>query len=440
MQSNFLFKPADIAPLAAFRILMGLLMACEGFGAIITGWVRTNYVDPDFSFNFIGFDFLQILVGPQAYVVYAALGCLGLAIAFGWQYRAAIIGYTILWAGVYFGQKTSYNNHYYLLLLMCFLFCLVPANRYASMDLRSGRAEKSQLTPYWTIWIFKFLLLIVYFYAALAKLYPDWLEGKPVGIFLSHKADYPILGSMVGEHWLIMLISYGGIAFDFLIVPALWYKPTRRVAFAISIGFHLFNSIVFQIGIFPYMMLITTVLFFEPVYIRKLFFRNSTDPSESNMSSSMARRSILWVLVPFFALMVILPLRPYFYPGSSHFTEEGHRLSWHMMLRSKQGTVYYRVVLPQKNKEIFVFPERELPQKMSRSMAGRPDMIWQYAQRLKARYDAEGEADTEIYAVSRASLNGRKMVPLIDPAVDLAMAEWSHLSHNEWVLTLTEKQ
>ena len=433
VKKDFLFKPVDIAPLAIFRILMGVLMAAEGFGAILTGWVKQNYVDREFTFNFIGFDFLQVIVGPQAYFLYVLLGILGLAIAFGYRYRLAMIVYTLIWAAVYFGQKTSYNNHYYLLLLVCFLFVFVPANRYASLDVKSGRVQKSESTPYWTIWIFKSLLLVVYFYAAIAKLYPDWLQGKPVEVFLSGKTDWPILGLVADKMWFILLLSYGGIVFDFLVIPALWYKPTRKVAFIISIFFHAFNSAVFHIGIFPYMMLITSVLFFEPALIRKLFFRNQIDYTQIKPLPYIRRKWVYAILIPFFALMIVLPLRPFYFPGSTNWTEQGHRLSWHMMLRSKYGTIYYEVKHLDTQEIERVNPEDKLRVKTAQRIATRPDMIWQYAQRLKEEYNEQG-IEVEIYAYAFASLNGRELQPLTDSKVDLAAVKWNRFTYNNWIL------
>ncbi len=433
MQKDFLFKSVDIAPLAIFRILMGLLMAAEGFGAIITGWVRVNYVERDFTFNFMGFDFLQAIVGPQAYVIFALLGIFGLCIAFGYRFRIAIVGYTILWATVYLGQKTSYNNHYYLLLLMCLLFIIVPAHKYASLDVKAGRVVNSQVTPYWTIWIFKFLLLIVYVYASIAKLYPDWLDGTTTGIFLSNKKDWFLLGAIAEKHWFIMLLSYGGILFDLLVIPALWYKPTRKFAFAISVFFHLFNSIVFHIGIFPYMMLITAVLFFEPAFIRKLFFRNSLNILEQPPTKYWDKKLAYSILIPFFIAMILLPLRPFHFPGSSHWTEEGHRLSWHMMLRSKYGTIYYEIKHTDTGKIERINPHEKMWKKSAQKMATRPDMAWQYAQRLKQEYREKG-IDVEVYAHCQASLNGRPLAPLIDSKTDLASVKWNSCKHNKWIL------
>ena len=412
---------------------MGVLKAAEGFGAILTGWVRRNYVDAEFTFNFIGFDFLQIIVGSQAYFIYATLGIFGICVALGYRYRIAIISYTILWAAVYLGQKTSYNNHYYLLLIMCGIFCFLPAHKFASLDVKQGRVQKAIATPYWHIWIFKILLLIVYTFAALAKLYPDWLDGTTVGIFLSSKADMPVIGSLSDSEWFINLIAYGGIFFDLLIIPALWWKPTRKFAFGVSIFFHLFNSIVFRIGIFPYMMLIASVLFFDPKKIRKLFFRSTIDLEKVSMQPPQWPSLKKAVLAIFLIVMVALPVRHFFYPGSSHWTEEAHRLSWHMMLRSKWGTIHYEVRDTQGKVIERIYPSNRMWEKRARKLATRPDMAWQYAQILAEDYREKG-MDVAIHARCAASLNGRPPVPLIDPEVDLSKVNWTHFEHATWIL------
>ncbi|MFN2260768.1 MAG: HTTM domain-containing protein, partial [Psychroflexus sp.] len=63
MMNNFLFKRIDNSALVTFRIIFGLLITLEAWGAIFTGWVRKTLVEPSFTFNFIGLDFLQPLPG-----------------------------------------------------------------------------------------------------------------------------------------------------------------------------------------------------------------------------------------------------------------------------------------------------------------------------------------------------------------------------------------
>jgi hypothetical protein len=93
-------------------------MATEAFGALMTGWVRRTLVEPEFTFNFIGFDWIQPLPGWGMYFYFALMGIMGLFIMAGYRYRMASFAFAFLWTGVYLMQKTSYNNHYYLMVLL----------------------------------------------------------------------------------------------------------------------------------------------------------------------------------------------------------------------------------------------------------------------------------------------------------------------------------
>ena len=134
--ARLFFQPIDNAQLILFRIIYGSLLTIEAWGAIATGWVRRTLIEPQFTFHFIDFPFLQPLGGNGMIYYFLLMGLFGLMVTLGFRYRLAIVSYSIMWAGVYFMQKTSYNNHYYLMLLFNFIFCFLPANRYHSIDVK----------------------------------------------------------------------------------------------------------------------------------------------------------------------------------------------------------------------------------------------------------------------------------------------------------------
>src|SRR5690606_2946546 len=108
-------------------------------------------------------------------------------------------------------------------------------NKRLSLDVRFGKTKAEYFCPSWCIHIFILQFAIVYFYAAVAKLYPDWLAGKPLRIWLAHK---PIVAGLVKYSFFIPLLSYGGILFDFLVVPLLLVRRTRMVGVGLSLTFH----------------------------------------------------------------------------------------------------------------------------------------------------------------------------------------------------------
>jgi len=251
MLNKFLFKHIDNSGLIVFRIVFGFLITLEAFGAIATGWVRQVLIEPDFTFSFIGLEWLQPLPGDGMYYYFALMGVFGIMLMIGYKYRMAAIAYTIMWAGVYFMQKSAYNNHYYLMLLLLGFMAVLPANRWFSLDAKLNPEIKNPSMPRWCALVIILQVWIVYTYASVAKLYPDWLDASMAQVLMSGTARYWLIGDFLQQPWVHWSIAYTGILFGLLLVPLLLWRRTRILGFVISIFFHLFNSIVFQLGIFP---------------------------------------------------------------------------------------------------------------------------------------------------------------------------------------------
>ncbi|MBR9853188.1 MAG: HTTM domain-containing protein [Algicola sp.] len=433
MLNQFLFKKIDNAQLVVFRVFYGLLVSAECYGAIATGWVRRTLVEPQFTFSFIGFEWLQPLPGNGMYIYFAVMGTLGLLIALGYKYRFSALAFAILWSGVYLMQKSSYNNHYYLLMLLAYIMAFLPANRDTSLDMKLNPSLRSQTMYNWVRWTIILQLFIVYTYASVAKLYADWLDFSMIDVLMSSKKDYYIIGELLQQKWIHKIIAIFGISFDLLIVPALLWKPTRKIAFLLSIFFHLFNSIVFQIGIFPYLSLAFTVFFFEPQTIRNIFLKTKTFATEAKIIIPKTKNMILSVLGIYFLVQLALPLRHHFFKDDVLWTEEGHRLSWRMMLRSRGGNITYKVVNPKTNDTLKIDLDKYLTKKQRRRVACYPDFIWQFAQHLKKEYVKKGE-DIQVFVDNKVKVNQGSYKQFIDPKVDLANVPWKHFAHNDWIL------
>ena len=434
MLNRYLFTKIDNSQLVLFRIFFGILVALECYGAILTGWVKRTLVAPQFTFNFIGFEWLQPLPDPGMYIYFFVMGTLGVLIALGYKYRFAIIGFTIMWAAVYLMQKSAYNNHYYLLVLISAFMAIFPAHHFFSVDAKRNASLQKNYMPSWVRWAIITQLFIVYTYAAVAKVYGDWLDFSMVKLLMSNKADYYLIGSILQEPWVHKIIGVFGILFDLLIVPALLWKPTRKWAFLASIFFHLFNSIVFQIGIFPYLSLAFTVFFFEPETIRNIFFKKKVFYADGGLEIPSYKPLLLTGFGLYFLIQLALPIRHYFIKDAVLWTEEGHRLSWRMMLRSRFGKVKFKIVNTENGNFEFADIDKYLSKKQRPKVAAYPDFAWQFAQHLKKEYAEKGET-ISVYAIdSKISVNGRPYQPFLDPKVDLANEEWSHFKRHEWIL------
>ena len=427
-----IFQAIDNSPLIVFRIFFGFLVACESFGAILTGWVKRVLIDPEFTFSFIGLEWLQPLPGFGMYCYFSLMGVFGLAIMLGYRYRIAITSYTILWAGVYFMQKSSYNNHYYLLLLISFLLIFLPANRYASLDVKQNRVSEEKTMPYWISLLFIIQVGIVYVFASLAKFYPDWLDGTFTKNLLSGTTSRPFFLELFSQKWFYLFIAYAGILFDLLIVPFLLFKKTRTLALIASIIFHIFNSITLQIGIFPFFALTFALFFYEPETIRRIFLRKKSRLENENVDQNFyGKKIVYYLMIPYLIIQLLLPLRHHFIEGNVLWTEEGHRLSWRMMLRERSGYIVIRIKDLKTGEESFYDYGKELTEKQALNLVTKPDFIWQYCQRIKENFKGKPIA---IYIDCKNSINRKELKTLIDPKFDMAKAKWDYFGHNEWVL------
>lgn len=430
--NKFLFTSTDNSSLVIFRIFFGLLCFLESIGAVFTGWVRRTLIEPEFTFSFIGFEWLQPLPGEWMYAYYVVMGLFGLFIMLGYKYRISALMFAIMWTATYLMQKSSYNNHYYLLCLLSFIMVILPANRYASLDVKLNPTIKNNSMPNWCRWVFIIQLFILYTYASMAKLYPDWLDGTVMQLLMKERVSYPIIGDVLQLPTVHYIIAYGGILFDGLIIPLLLFRPTRKYAFVVSIFFHLFNAVVFQIGIFPFLSLAFSVFFFEPDAIRSLFFPSKTLYTDSQIELTPYSNIIKYTFVLYFIIQIALPLRHYFIEDDVLWTEEGHRLSWRMMLRTRNGTATYRVIDKQTNLAIPIKLEDYLTRKQRHGAMTKPDMIWQFAQHLKRDFSSKGK-HVEVYVSSYVGINGRRYKPLINPEIDLANTPWKPLKHSQWL-------
>ncbi|KOS08087.1 hypothetical protein AM493_20075 [Flavobacterium akiainvivens] len=423
-----LFEAETNAPLVIFRMLFGVLLAWQAGLLVCEGWVKRNLIDPKFTFSHIGMEWLQPLPGTGMYWYFGLLALYGLLVMAGLFYRFAIIGYTVLWAGVYFMQKTTYNNHYYLLVLLCLIMCFLPANANFSVDSKRNPKIKTTVMPAWCRYVIIAQIAVVYFYAAVAKLYPEWLNGTFTAGILNKAGRHFEIG-FFRQHWFHVFIAWAGLLFDLLIVPLLLYRKTRVLAFIAAVVFHVFNGLTLHIGIFPYLSLAMLVFF-----IPQEKFRIYKPSGESPVVVKKGRGVLLYFFVPYFILQVLLPIRHHFIQGDVLWTEEGHRLSWRMMLRKRSGYVQFKVQDKQTGKKWTYNLNNTLTPVQLHNMKTKPDMLWQMAQRIKNEYAAQGK-QVGVYITSKVSVNKKPERLLIDPHVDMALAEWNYFSHNDWILT-----
>lgn len=442
-----LLEPVDGASLAAFRILFGGILLWEVLRYFSHGWIERYYITPTFHFTYPFFDFVKPWPGDGMTLHFAVMGVLALMIAAGLVYRLASFLFFLAFTCVFLLDKAYYLNHFYLIVLFSFLLWMLPAHRAASLDRRLFFGAQAPVVPQWSVFLLRAQVFIVYFYAGLAKLDSDWLQGEPMRMWLAERTDFPVIGSAFTSEWVVYLFTYGGLLFDLGIGFLLVWRRTRAVGFVLAGLFHLLNSRLFQIGIFPFLMFGATLIFAEPDWprrvmhiIRRLFGRFQTQPQAPvqpaiRLTNRRSTTMLLTFLHLYLLAQLLIPLRHLLYAGDVRWTEEGHRFAWRMKLRDKEGMLRIYISDPKTGQTWEVSPAVDLSQRQIDEMSTRPDMVLQYAHYLADRLSAAGQPRPIIRVDQQVSLNGRPYQHLIDPSVNLAEVPTS-FAPADWILPL----
>lgn len=447
---SYLFERVDIAFLVLFRIAFGAVMLWHIWEYFNLGVIKADYIDPPFHFTWYWFDWVKPLPGPGMYLLYYTMGILAACIMIGLHYRISCLLFSVLFTYCFLIDKAYYLNHYYLTCLVSLLMAFVPAHRTLSVDAWIRPTLKSQTAPRWALWLMRFQIGIPYFYGGLAKLQPDWLQCQPMKIALSQRADrFPYLGQFFTEDWMVWFFNYGGLIFDLSIVPLLLWRKTRIPAFLAALFFHCMNSVMFDIGYFPWFMIFATTLFFEPNWPRRVinFFwcglggraiaKSSIEPSTSGTALTPLRRWGSALLIAYVLAQLAIPFRHYFYPGNVSWTEEGHCFAWHMMLRGKYCGVRYYATDPETRQTMVIDLRPFLTTRQMGKLGKDPHMVHDLALFLKKELTRDGHPNMEIRCLDLVSMNGRKPQLLVDPQIDLAKFDriWRRAP---WLIELRE--
>lgn len=434
-------KTTSAAPLAIFRIALGLLL----FGSVIRfwakGWIHELYIAPKYFFPFYGFDFVRPL-GDLTYVLFAACAISALFVAIGFYYRISSIALFLTFTYIELIDKSNYLNHYYFISMICLVMIFLPAHVYFSIDARRNKELLSDQIPNWCIDSIKLFVCIVYVLAGVAKINSDWLlEAQPLRIWLPAKNDLPLIGSLFNYLWVAYAFSWLGCIYDLSIPFLLLKKSTRVLAYSAVIIFHTLTAILFPIGMFPYIMIATALIFFSSQFhmaiIGKLgqllnVSKEFLNPSVVYKYSNVRSKVLLTALGIFVLFQTIIPLRYACYPGELFWTEEGYRFSWRVMLMEKAGYAEF-TVKDADGTQVIVDNKEFLTPLQEKMMATQPDIILQYAHILRDHYSKQGFESPKVYVDSYVALNGRMGKPLVDPNTDLASQKES-FRPKPWIL------
>lgn len=442
------FKEISIAPLVVFRIVFGALMLFGTSRFLLNGWVEELYITPQYYFGYIGFEWVKPLPGGWMYLPFILMLVAALFVIIGFLYRFSATLFFLSFTYVELLDKSNYLNHYYFVSLVAFLLILLPAHRWMSVDALLFPGIRRKVTYQWHIGILKFQLAMVYCFAGIAKLNSDWLfEAQPLKIWLQAHHSMPVFGSLLRTEWVAYGFSWVGCFYDLFIVFFLLSTRFRPYAYCAVVFFHLTTWYLFPIGVFPWVMIFSTLIFFSPTFHESILqrIRSFFGLTKLNFSTIAPPRKtpkfIRAFLVVYILAQLLIPVRCLLYPGDLFWNEEGFRFSWRVMLMHKEGHATFYLYDKATGRESEIDNSEFLTPTQIDQMATQPDMILQYARILKKHYDGKtlnygGQSfvikDPAIYARIYVSLNGRPSQLFVDKTNDLALLPLD-LKHRDWL-------
>jgi len=437
---RLLFRPVDASSLAVFRIAFGALMLFEAinYGAFLC--LDCLYRETDLLFKYHRFEWVRLLPGVGLELVFVVMALAAAGVMLGLFYRVSAVLLVLTFGYLFLLDQALYLNHFYLALIFAAILVFVPAHSLWSLDARRRPALAADTVPNWGRFWIGAQLEIVLVHAGLAKLTYDWLNLEPMRLWMTEaSADEAAVFQWLTQDPGIMAASYGAIALHLLGAPLLLWRRTRLAVLAIYGVFHVINTFVFDIGIFPYITFAATLMLFDPDWPRQVLrwlqargramrFTALACPAadvEGANGSRAASRRAPWAAAFVVALVslwlvaqIVVPLRHHLAPGHVAWNEDGHRFAWRMKLRSKRGRAMFHVLLDDGTRRV-VDPYDHLTRQQAHKMACVPDMIWQFAQFLETEHGAGGTRDVAVHVDTSCSLDTRDPQPLVDRLADL---------------------
>lgn len=396
------------------------------------GWIEDHYINPVFQFKYWGFEWVSALSLEGMYLVHflMILSAIGIMFLRGFAYRISAIFLFLTFTYTELIDLTYYLNHYYFVSLICLLLIFMPSQISPFFDLSKQQVKRS------TLFILKVQIAILYVFAGLAKINYDWLiEALPLKIWVPANDKLPLIGSLFTWEITPYLFSWIGMLYDTFIVLFLIYKPTRKWAYFTVIVFHTLTGLIFQIGVFPLVMMgIATIFFSDEWHIRFVrFLVRIKSPKVLEYTYKLKTNALNYFLFAYLVFQLLFPWRYLLYSGNLFWTEEGYRFSWRVMLMEKAGTATFYVKDSQTSREGIVVNSDFLNAHQEKQMAMQPDMILQFAHFLGKYYEQKGVHKPIVRAEVFVTLNARQSQLLIDPERDL-MKEKDSFRPKDWII------
>ena len=409
------------------RTALGALICTGAIRFWARGWVEELLVNRGIRLTYYGFGWVPHPgeLGCQLLLLVTALAGASMCIGWGGRWCIALAFVSFTWLELV--EASTYLNHYYFVSALLLLLCFLP--RLPRVDRAwAGAREPDDEVPCGALWAVRVQVAAVYVYAGIAKLNSDWLlEAEPLRTWLMVRSELPLVGPLLGREATAHAFSFFGAVYDLTIVGWLSWRKSRPYAWFAVVVFHVMTAMLFRIGLFPWIMIALSTVFFEPDWPRRLLGRlrrwlggpASAPVRDATAGSASWSNWRFGVVLALLTSQLLLPLRQWMYPGNRLWHEQGFRFSWNVMLMEKVGHMEFRV-RDAAGERAYTTDAEMLLTPLQRKMAStQPDLLLQVAHEVGRRARARGIIAPQVYADVWVALNGRRRQRFVDPSVDL---------------------
>ncbi|XP_017100434.2 vitamin K-dependent gamma-carboxylase [Drosophila bipectinata] len=436
--TRWLERPVDGAALGVFRMLYGAAMLIDIAEERGGGQLDVRFGEP-LHCHFPLINGMRALDYPLMGCVYLCMWLGAWGIMLGYRFRVSCLAFLVPYWYIFLLDKPTWNNHSYLFGLVGTLLLFTQAEAYCSLD-NWLHPRRSPCIPYWNYFLIKFQFFVLYMYAGLKKFSLEWLSGYAMSNLSQHWVFAPFRQMLDPELIDLLIVHWFTAFFDLSIAFFMTLEKTRLLVTPFMISFHLMNSRLFVIGMFPWVCLAEVPLFFSFDWPRRLWTSKSSTQvgSSGPKQPGILARLRTCLIIGYCALQLFLPYSHFITKGYNNWTNGLYGYSWDMMVHSYDTLQTSIQVVDNESRQVhnlnpFAFTEYDRWTKYA-------DMAVQYAKCIEenlkvAQHPAIG-SNISIYFDIWCSMNGRFQQRSFDPRVDLLKAKWSPFEATSWSLPL----
>ena len=497
---QYLYSPIEPSSISYFRICFGILISWQAWIIIDESWAWTLFTQKSVYFKYWPFEFLTPMNPTFMVAIIVVMGICGILVASGIFYRLSSLLIFTIFTYIFLIEKARYENHLYLICLISFIMIFIPAGKHLTFpSIFTTKSSNPVTLPNWPLFLLRTQIGVVYIFAGIAKLNMDWVtRAQPIKQWMVNYKGPDVIENLATSSITPWIMTYGAILIDLFAVPLLCYRKTRVFTYLILVVYHLFNAHLFGIGIFPFLMILSTALFFDNQWVKRLmndikslnykkisfliigtgigyilgsflhikgehpieiagaigiaifaanidepfklqnhsaFTSLNDSPKTSNSTTRNLRTTIVtYLIIIWISIQLLIPMRHLMIPGNVNWTNEEHYFSWRMKLNNKESEGTFTITNKISQLSWNLDPRLFLTELQYETMMTRPNLILQFTKYVEHHLNNNGYSNISIKSNINMSLNGKPYKPLIDKNMDLTKVSSKWLTHSEWIL------